>query len=130
MYYKSKKIKSGSKISESDLQIQIVSLLRKHNFIPVCTDLIGPALRFIPTKEGKIRFTQWSKARGGAIGFPDLVVIHKTGVFFLELKTPIGRLSPQQKIWRDKLISDGYEWYCWRTLEECQNYIISKLNKK
>ena len=115
--------------SENDLQVQVVNLLRKHNFIPICTDLIGPALRFIPTIEGRIRFTQWSKARGGAVGIPDLVVIHKTGVYFIELKTPTGRLSPEQKIWRDRLIAEGYNYFCWRTIEECQEFIISKLNK-
>ena len=116
--------------SENDLQIQVVKLLRQHNFIPICTDLIGPVLKFIPTKEGKIRFTQWSKARGGAVGIPDLVVVHRTGTFFLELKTPVGRLSPEQKVWRDRLISEGYDWKCWRTIEECQNFILEKLNEK
>jgi len=114
--------------TENDLQVQVVNLLRKHNFIPICTDLIGPVLRFIPTVEGRIRFTQWSKARGGAVGIPDLVVVHRTGTFFLELKTPTGRLSPEQKIWRDRLIAEGYEYHLWRTIEECQKYIIEKLN--
>lgn len=116
--------------SENDLQIQVVKLLRQHNFIPIQTDAVGPALRFIPTKEGKIRFTQWSKARGWSTGIPDLVVVHRTGTFFLELKTPVGRLSPEQKVWRDRLISEGYDWKCWRTIEECQDFILEKLNEK
>lgn len=115
--------------SENDLQVQVVNLLRKHNYIPIQTDAVGPALHFIPTIEGRIRFTQWSKARGWSKGIPDLVVIHRTGVFFIELKTPTGRLSPEQKVWRDRLIAEGYNYFCWRTIEECQEFIISKLNK-
>jgi len=115
--------------SENDLQVQVVNLLRKHNFIPIQTDAVGPALHFIPTIEGRIRFTQWSKARGWSKGIPDLVVVHRTGVFFIELKAPTGRLSPEQKVWRDRLIAEGYNYFCWRTIEECQEFIISKLNK-
>ena len=120
---------SGIK-SENDLQVQVVRLLRLHNFIPIQTDAVGPALHFIPTVEGRIRFTQWSKARGWSTGVPDLVVIHRTGTFFLELKTPTGRLSPEQKVWRDRLIAEGYDWKCWRTIEECQDFILEKLNEK
>lgn len=116
--------------SENDLQVQVVRLLRLHNFIPIQTDAVGPALHFIPTVEGRIRFTQWSKARGWDKGIPDLIVIHRTGTFFLELKTPTGRLSPEQKIWRDRLISEGYDWKCWRTVTECQDFILEKLNEK
>ena len=115
--------------SENDLQVQVVNLLRKHNYIPIQTDAVGPALHFIPTIEGRIRFTQWSKARGWSKGNPDLVVVHRTGVFFIELKAPTGRLSPEQKVWRDRLIAEGYNYFCWRTIEECQEFIISKLNK-
>ena len=115
--------------SENDLQVQVVNLLRKHNYIPIQTDAVGPALHFIPSIEGRIRFTQWSKARGWSKGIPDLVVVHKAGVFFIELKAPTGRLSPEQKIWRDRLIAEGYNYFCWRTIEECQEFIISKLNK-
>lgn len=129
-YQKRRKTSVASINSESDLQIAVVKLLRSHGYIPVCTDLVGPALRFIPTTQGKINFTNWSKARGWCRGFPDLLVVRPTGFFWLELKFDKGKLSPDQIRWRDFLIANGYEWKCWRTLEECRDFIVEEMNKR
>lgn len=51
----------------------------------------------------------------GDAGFPDLVLVHKyRGVIFAELKADRGRLSEQQREWRDQLITAGAEYYVWR----------------
>ena len=51
----------------------------------------------------------------GDAGFPDLVLVHKyKGVIFAELKADRGRLSEQQREWRDQLITAGAEYYVWR----------------
>lgn len=40
-------------------------------------------------------------------GVPDRTVIHKGHVFFVELKTAVGKLSPRQKYIHQKLIQTG-----------------------
>lgn len=57
---------------------------------------------------------QWRTpvAADGA-GFPDLVLV-RDRLIFAELKTTVGRLSPEQVKWRDALIDAGQDWYCWR----------------
>ena len=40
-------------------------------------------------------------------GVPDRTVIHKGHVFFVELKTAVGKLSPRQKYIHGKLIETG-----------------------
>lgn len=40
-------------------------------------------------------------------GVPDRTVIYKGHVFFVELKTAVGKLSPRQKYIHEKLIETG-----------------------
>jgi VRR-NUC domain len=54
----------------------------------------------------------WSTAvQGDGAGFPDLVMLHpRAGVWYVELKTKTGRLSPEQIEWRDALRAAGEIW--------------------
>ena len=57
---------------------------------------------------------RWVTAITGNVGFPDLVLAHRTrGVLFVELKTEIGRMATAQTEWRDTL-AGHVEWYLWR----------------
>ena len=56
-------------------------------------------------------FYQTAIAANGA-GFPDLVLV-RDRVIYAEIKTDRGRLSDEQKVWRDVLLAAGQEWYCW-----------------
>jgi len=48
-------------------------------------------------------------------GFPDLVLLRPPRVIFAELKTADGRLSPDQREWRTKLLAcPGVEYHLWR----------------
>jgi hypothetical protein len=47
-------------------------------------------------------------------GFPDLVVAGQGGVLFRELKTQIGRLSPEQIRWQERLFAAGADVAVWR----------------
>lgn len=56
----------------------------------------------------------WSTPITGDIGFPDLVLAHKThGTIFVELKSETGRISTFQTAWLETLRA-GAECYVWR----------------
>ena len=61
---------------------------------------------------------QWRTATQGDIGFPDLVLVHpERGVIFAELKTSIGRATPDQKLSLETLTAAGVEAYLWRPID-------------
>tara|TARA_R110000824_G_scaffold6149_1_gene28235 strand:+ start:4137 stop:4496 length:360 start_codon:yes stop_codon:yes gene_type:complete len=60
-----------------------------------------------------------NKAMGVRKGWPDLTVYKfESKPIFPELKSPSGRLSPHQKIWRDTLKSLGFDWFLIRSLDD------------
>lgn len=71
---------------------------------------------------------KWMTAITGDVGFPDLVLAHRTkGVLFAELKTDTGRLSPDQVKWRDTLTAAGAEYHLWRP--EDMMYVMKRLSR-
>jgi len=42
------------------------------------------------------------------------VLVRGDRLLFLELKSDDGRLRAEQKVWRDRLLAAGAEWYCLR----------------
>jgi hypothetical protein len=58
------------------------------------------------------------KANGLQVGFPDLVLLGKQGVAFMEVKKEGGRLSPPQTKWRDTLKAMGIPWACVRSIDD------------
>lgn len=117
--------------SEDTLQRQIVAKFRAHDAFVILTDAVGPCLKFISDPKRKMGFVSWSKARGWEKGVPDLIVVWKGSILFLELKFgKQGRLSEEQKVWQRRIIDAGYEYACWRTLQECEEWIVKKLKEK
>ncbi len=47
-------------------------------------------------------------------GYPDLVCVGTTGVLYRELKTERGRLTPDQRVWLDRLTLVGVDASVWR----------------
>jgi hypothetical protein len=57
----------------------------------------------------------WRTTYAGDRGFPDLMMVHPTrGGLFVELKTDLGKVTPEQQQWLDTLREAGFEAYCWR----------------
>ena len=57
---------------------------------------------------------RWVTPITGDVGFPDLVLAHRTkGLVLAELKTETGRMATAQKEWRDTL-AGHVEYYLWR----------------
>jgi hypothetical protein len=51
-------------------------------------------------------------SRRNVAGFPDLVLVHpEHGVLWLELKTMVGRVRADQRIWIDALVASGQRAY-------------------
>lgn len=116
--------------SEDALQRNIVAKFRAHGAFVILTDAVGPAIKFISDPKRKMGFISWSKARGWEKGVPDLIIVWKDSILFLELKFgKTGRLSDEQKAYRERVISAGYEYACWKTMTECEEWIVKKLNK-
>jgi hypothetical protein len=53
-------------------------------------------------------------SRGSAPGFPDLVACDGKRTLFIELKSPTGKLTPEQQVWIAMLEHAGQEVYVWR----------------
>lgn len=43
-------------------------------------------------------------------GFPDLVMVSAHAIFFIELKSEKGRLTPEQRDWLDRLSHKNHDW--------------------
>lgn len=115
--------------SEHDLQKQCVTHLRAHNMLCFCTDVFN-GISFIRDIAGKSIYKKHMIAMGSAIGQPDLIVLHNNKCTFVEFKWKKGKKSPDQEAMCNLLISMGYEVLEWRTLEECENWIVAHLNEK
>ena len=51
---------------------------------------------------------------GDGAGFPDLVLVRRGRILFVELKAGSGRVSAEQRRWLDELEQTGVEVYVWR----------------
>ena len=57
-------------------------------------------------------------------GFTDLVAMGRGHILFIEVKTPKGSLSGAQEIFRDECLTNGGEWYLWRSTEDAKGWLV------
>jgi hypothetical protein len=74
-------------------------------------------------RSGVAAMAQQKKARLSGVrkGFPDMTCfLFEKPPFFMELKSPTGtgRLSPDQKVWRDRLQAMGFDWFLIRSIDD------------
>lgn len=69
------------------------------------------AMHQLPAMDARGRYRT---AIQGHEGFPDLVLASRLGVLFVECKREVGSLEPDQRAWRDALLSSGADWRLWR----------------
>ena len=54
------------------------------------------------------------KAQGVKRGVPDVIILWEGRAHFIELKAPRGRLTPEQRAFRDNVHAQGCPWFvCW-----------------
>ena len=72
------------------------------------------------------------KAEGATAGVADLILFHRgkdSGALLIEMKTPTGRQSPEQKRWQLKIQSQGYKYVVCRSLEEFMRVVTSYIRE-
>ncbi len=100
-------------VKEYDIHVAIVELLellRVFHFA-IINELAGGG------QGARIRMAR-SKKMGLRSGVSDLVAFPKGRVVFLEVKTPKGRLSKNQREFRDIVLALGLEYYVVRSVDE------------
>lgn len=97
---------------EHQLQIGIVNMLRRH-----WPDVIVYA---VPNGGARsITEARRLKDEGVLAGTPDLALVLPNGkAAFIEVKTPTGVLSSEQKAFRDRCYLTGIPWACARKLPD------------
>jgi hypothetical protein len=91
------------RINEAALQAAVVELARHTGWL------------IMHQRPAQVRPGRWITPTTGDVGFPDLVLAHPTrGVLFVELKTAVGRVSPEQHKWHAVLRAAGQEVHVWR----------------
>lgn len=88
-------------MTEAELQAQVLELARTFGWRAAH---FRPAL----TRHG------WRTAvTADGAGFVDLVLVGHGRVIFVELKSSTGKLTPEQELWRDALLTAGADWQLW-----------------
>lgn len=114
--------------SEHQLQKACVALLRAHNMLCFATDVFN-GIGFIPDIPHKAIYKQHIIAMGATVGQPDLIIMHNKEVTFVEFKFGKGKKSQDQITCCNLLEKMGYEVLEWRTLEQCREWIVSKVKE-
>ena len=114
-----------SPASEDDLQRQVILMLK--------TRLLSNTLYHHSPNEGmrKVQFKMKLKSMGTRFGWPDLeifapaheTVSSKNETLFVELKLNKGKLSPNQILIRDSLVSAEFPWALCRSVEEVETFL-------
>ena len=66
------------------------------------------------------------KDEGVLSGASDLIALKNGEITFIEVKTPCGRLSETQKIFKDKIEKEGHEYLVWRSLQDAVDFCEKK----
>lgn len=87
---------------EADMQRIILILARKHGW------------RVYHASRARVKKGRWLTPTQGNPGFPDLILCKPPRLLAVELKSPTGRVQPEQQAWLDALQACGVEVHVWR----------------
>lgn len=115
--------KINTDYTEHKLQKEIVKILKLNNIVVIQTDvMIG--LRFLHNQRDRILFIQEEKQLGYFKGQADLIILLNKRVVFVEIKNgKKGVQSDTQKEFENICKSRNLEYYVWRDLQDCINFI-------
>ena len=106
------------KLSEHDIQKQIVDYLRLRRVLIVETDVMSGLQFFSHKDRRRFGFINHHKRMGYMSGSPDLVLVLPGKVFFVEIKTEKGFQSETQKVFQKELESRNQEYLIWRSAND------------
>ncbi len=127
-------------IKEHDIQVQCVDWFRfQHSRIANLLFAVpNGEKRETVTKMTKYGVKSWCpsgqrlKEEGAVSGVADLILLQKNslyGALLIEMKTPKGKQSDEQKEWQARAESAGYKYVVCRSLDEfmyeVQNYLLT-----
>lgn len=115
--------------NEHRLQKACVKMLRAHNFLCFTTDVFN-GISFIKDVKSKAIYKQHMIAMGATVGAPDLIIMGRGNVSFVEFKYGKGKKSAEQISQCNLLESMGYEVMEWRKESDCQEWIVKQLNNR
>jgi len=106
------------KVKEIDIQHGIINYLQ-------ALENRGD-LYFFRSGSGAVPTARGSFFKTGKPGCPDISIVTNTGQYIgVEVKTPIGRMSPDQKITQNKLSRLGATYIIARSVTELENDLKS-----
>lgn len=82
----------------------------------------------VANESSNVKEQMYKKSLGLIAGVSDLVIITESEVFFVEVKTPIGKQSEKQKNFQSKIERLGYRYLLVRSLEQFKEIITINYN--
>ena len=109
--------------TEHALQYNIVRALKAARFIMLDTDVMD-ALKFFGQKNmARFAYISHHKNMGYTKGQSDLIV-GKAGKFYaIELKTKLGRQSPEQRQFQEMCMQNGLDYRIIRSIADVESFI-------
>lgn len=104
-------------LSERDFQKLVIDLAQKLGYL---------VAHFRP---GRNRRNQWATAvQGDGKGYPDLTIVGRGQVLFVELKKQDGQPTPEQTRWLEAINAAGGRAFLWRPSD--WDEIVATLNRR
>jgi len=109
------------KQAESDIQGSCLILAES-------LKLAGKAVYLYRTNAGTFRSMDGRRIiKGCEKGHPDISGTVNGKSVYIEMKTPIGKLSQEQKDRRAEILNSGAEWHCIRTIKDFREWILGEI---
>ena len=116
--------KALGKFAEHDIQADCVKLLDCYGVIHIHTDVMC-ALAYLGSNQGRrMGFIANQKKMGYTVGQSDLILLLRNGKFVcVEMKTPVGSLRPEQKLFKEAVEKKDGEYVVWRSVADCEQWL-------
>ncbi len=108
-------------------KVQPEALLQAHvySYLSSCPEYFGFSVRNGGTYDPRIGAYRANRGPGSRKGISDLVGSWRGQLFCIEIKTPEGRMSPEQKMFREDVIKAGGLHAVVRSVEEIVDFVRS-----